>query len=328
MRRTSRLTGSLGLVAFVLPAVASAQIGDPCSDDDPCPPGFVCSTDEDGTMYCTGRCPAEGCPEGFFCRDSMGVRVCERGVPPMPVGFGEPCGEDACEEGLFCARDGDEQYCTRRCNGPATCPQGWSCTQGNNCKRRNGPPGFGDLCADAEPRCSEGLRCAGFPELGELCTQGCADSGVCGGGFECNGDVCAPPAMARSGIGGACNPGAEDAGCADGLYCYVSNADAYCTGPCNQVGQCPAGFGCVEVEPRRGECREGVADDAIFDEGNTVDPGGIMDPPPPAPPADMGPAEDTATDEGCECASFSADGAGWLGAWLLLLAVTRRRTRR
>ncbi len=274
-------------------------------------------------MYCTGRCPAEGCPEGFFCRDSMGVRVCERGIPPVPVGFGEECGEEACEEGLFCALDGDEQYCTRRCNGPGTCPQGWRCTQGNNCKRHDGPPAFGDLCADEEPRCSEGLLCADFPEVGTICTQDCADNGVCGGGFECNGDVCAPPVRARSGIGGSCNPGGDDEGCVDGLYCYVSNADAYCTGPCNMAGQCPAGFGCIEIGPRMGECRQGVEDDPIFDEGETVDPGGIMDRPPPMASVDMGAvAEDDSGSEGCDCGSVSARGhsdAAGLAAWLLLL---------
>jgi len=305
---------------LLLAIPALAEIGDPCPDGE-CTPGLVCSTDEDGTMYCTGRCPAEGCPDGLFCRETMGVRICERGLPPTPVGFGEACGEDPCEEGLFCALDGEEQYCSRPCNGPGSCPQGWSCTRGNMlCKRRDGAAGFGDLCGDEPEPCAEGLTCAAFPELGEICTQSCAGGEPCGGDFVCDGEVCEPAERTASGIGGPCAPGATDEDCTDGLYCYVSNAEAYCTGSCSAAGECPEGYGCVELEALEGECRRGVADDEVFGEGEVVDPGNIEDPPPPAPTVDMGVAATADEGESCAC---DATGGGWFA--LLLIAGRRRR---
>lgn len=328
----------LYLTACLLPGVPLAAIGDPCDEEGQCTPGLVCSTDEDGTMYCTGRCPEAGCPEGYFCRDTMGLRVCERGLPPVPVGFGETCGADSpCdfEQGLFCScapPSCDERVCTRRCTGPATCPQGWSCRglageddpDAMACAQRDGPAGFTDLCDDGEPRCAEGLVCAAFPDLGEICTQACdAGNNVCGRDFVCDGAACAPPAQMRAGIGGACNPGADDEGCAAGLRCFVDGDDAYCTGPCNMAGACPPGFGCVEQQALMGECRRGVPDDAVFDEGGTVDPNDIPDPPPPMPRADMGTAAaDGGEDDGCGCGQTG--GTSWF-ALLLIAGRLRRR---
>ena len=62
------------LLLLLVASPAWAEIGDLCPDGE-CPPGEVCVTDEDGTMYCSGRCPPEGCPEGFWCRASMGINA-------------------------------------------------------------------------------------------------------------------------------------------------------------------------------------------------------------------------------------------------------------
>ncbi len=312
---------------FVL-APAYGAIGDPCdpgAEPPECGVTEFCVPEGDAG-YCSALCPAEGCPDGFYCYRLDGQPdICRRGDgPPELAGFGEACGTGVatCGEDLFCSgTPPDDTYCTSICNGPGTCPQGWSCRPiqgraGSGCARLNGPPGLGDLCADAEPRCNEGLECR---ELGgaSLCTRGCEDGESCGSGLSCEGGVCAPPAPTISGIGGPCVPGGMPEGCEDGLYCYTQGADAYCTGPCDGANPCPEGYGCVEVAALTGECRRGAETDPIFNP-STIDLGTS----PPPPPGDAGTLKVTEpADEGCECGAVPTAPP----LLLALIAVRRRR---
>ncbi len=305
-------------------------IGDPCPNGDECPPGEVCVGSAD-PAYCTARCPPEGCPEGFFCRNSGGVEVCDRGLPPDPVEFGEACGpEDPCAEGLFCATaTGDDRFCTRVCTGFGTCPQGYRCAMGETpaCAPLNGQdPGFGNNCGEGGA-CAEGLLCHMHPRrMQSFCTTDCEAGGPCGSDWVCEGERCVPPGEAgRPGFGQACIPEEQDpvnGGCEGELVCHQEGATNYCTGACDATSPCPEGYGCVEVEARRGECRRGVENSPIFE------PQAVVDVPSFETPVDAGAlpmAEPVETEEGCECRN-TGGGTAW-AILVVLLGLWRPRRR-
>jgi len=323
----------LSAALCLTPVAASAAIGDSC-DDGVCGPGEVCIPDAEGT-YCTTRCPAGGCPEGYRCEDADGVaELCVHGEPPPPpVGLGEACeSSNDCEVGLFCAQDDDVRFCSRACTVPGSCPEGYRC-QGRmtpTCVPEDGLPGMGEPCAGGTD-CAESLVCGQAPvRTLPFCTIEC--TGECPDGWTCDGGQCVPRAADRPATGERCVP--DDAvepalaGCAQG-YCLAAGANPYCTRPCDALDRCPAGMGCVDVDPSadKGECRRGAEDDPVF---STPD-----NPPPPPPPSGDGgavtgdggvapPGADAAAagsgggaDEGCACDA----GGGLAPTWALLAFV-------
>ncbi len=312
---------------FLLPVGARAAIGDPCEDDDGCPPGELCaSAGDDG--YCTRRCPMEGCPEGFRCTEA---RVCARGDAPLRVGFGEACGEVACEDGLVCLADGDRTFCTRACSGPGSCPEGFRCAGQTTpaCAPLAGLPGFAAPCA-ADRACAEGLECVDDPaRLRPYCTTACAGGEVCGGATSCVDGTCRLPATQVPGFGEACTDQSAEpalAGCQDALTCFVDGLTAYCTSPCDALRPCPNGYGCRFVDFDSAECRRGVNDDP------GLSPVEVFDVPVvPPPPSDAGvappPAADDDEDDGCGVRPADGRDAplALLGLLVPLALLVRRR---
>lgn len=277
---------------------AWADIGDPCPNGDECGPTELCYPDE-VEDYCTTRCPAAGCPDGFFCRGENGVNICVNDPPPMQTeaAMGEACGPDVegrCAQGLFCVADGEGGYCSRGCFGVGSCPDGYRCTAAGDraCARLTGLPGPLAPCAP-EGVCADGLDCVEVPtHQRPICALPCnlpeegeeQDSPICPPDQMCMNDASCVPAMGptQPGLGDRCRDDAAEPtlqGCADGLVCHlVSGLDSYCTqGACDLSTACPDGYGCIEIEPGVGACRRGVPDDAVFDGGNVQmpPPGGM-----------------------------------------------------
>lgn len=311
----------------LLPAPALAAIGDPCPDGQ-CTPGEVCVRGDGEDSYCTGRCPEGGCPDGFYCRASMGTEVCARGDGPPPLSpLGGPCGAEtrmACEEGLVCSNEG---YCTQPCAGVGTCPDGYRCTPNSMlCARRNGPPGYGEPCAEGGA-CADPLVCIQWEtRTRAFCTTPCDDGAPCGGGFNCEAGHCVPPAVVLPGFGQPCAPDAADpllAGCEGEHICHVDGDTTYCTRECTPIEPCPAGYGCVEVEPRYGECRRGQPDTVGFGPQGNQD---VPDFTPP--PTDAGlPQDPEPTDDGgCNC-ELTGGVPDPIAVLLILGAILRRRRR-
>ena len=314
---------------FLLPIGASAAIGDPCPNGDECVPGEVCVGMQE--KYCTARCPAGGCPDGFYCDNiGGGLRVCVQGEPSMggTVEFGGDCSEQACVETLICVADDDRRFCSRACNGPGSCPDGYRCAGGETpaCAPRNGPPGFGEACANGTD-CAEPLECIERPSRQRpFCTTACEGGLPCGQGFECDGTHCVPPAQELPGFGETCALEAADpalVGCAEGFRCIGEGLNTWCTQVCTTENRCPEGYGCKLQPDSTGECRPGVEDDFVF----SVQPQRDV-PPPPPPPLDFG-----LEDEGGKkkdnggCVTSPEDGSALIfGIGLLgLLGIIRRR---
>ncbi len=268
------------VVLMLAAPAASAALGDPCVDG-VCSPGETCFPDDAGG-YCTTRCPAEGCPDGYECRNAEGVaNLCVRpGMGPPPGGaLGEVCGDGTgCAEGLICVGDDDERFCSRACTVPGSCPAGFRCAGRAQplCAPLRGLPAMGEPCAEGAA-CAEGFVCASHASRGlPFCTLAC--DGVCPAGYQCENAPdgtrrCAPTAVARPAFGERCVPDAADpalAGCAEGHECLAGGVDTYCTRACGLGNRCPAGYGCREIAPGEGSCRRGVPDDDLFRDPNVV----------------------------------------------------------
>lgn len=309
-----------------LPCGARAAIGDPCEDDDGCPPGELCaSAGDDG--YCTKRCPMEGCPDGFRCTEA---RVCARGAAPPRVGFGEPCAEVACEDGLVCLADGDRTFCTHACSGPGSCPQDFRCAGQTTpaCAPLNGLPGFASPCA-ADRGCADGLVCVDDPaRVRPYCTTSCAEGEPCGGDTTCAEGTCRLPATQVPAFGEPCTERSAEpalAGCQVDLSCFVDGLNAYCTQPCDALRPCPDGYGCRFVDFDSAECRRGVGDDPGLSPVETFDVPVVAPPPSDAGVAAPPPAEDD-DDDGCGVRPTGGGGPPLaLLALLLPLALGLRR---
>jgi hypothetical protein len=332
----------LPMLGLLLASAAHAAVGDPCQNG-VCPAGELCFPDDSGG-YCTQRCPAEGCPDGYQCRNAEGVaQICVRSdgdAAPLP-GLGEECGHGTgCADGLLCTQDGDAKYCSQPCAGPGTCPAGFRCASGDTplCAKLHGLPGMGDVCADGMA-CAMGLVCTTHPSRSlPFCTVTC--DGMCPDGFQCENGAdgmrrCAPAGAQKPGFGEPCVPQAGDpalSGCDGALTCYVQGVTTYCTQDCDIAHACPAGYGCVRVAQGQGSCRRGQPDDPQF-----RDPGNSNLPPPPgghdaAVPPPPGGGGDGYGDAGSGggggggssgCAIGPDAGAVWL--LLPLLALRRRR---
>lgn len=317
----------LGLFVFlsIVGTTAWGAIGEPCVNG-ACAPGEVCVPDAEAG-YCTGRCPAAGCPEGMRCDEVDGIELCRPGQPPMRAEFGSSCAELPCEAGLVCVTDGPERYCSRACAGAAACPVDYRCAGGAvpACARRDGAPGLGDRCVDT---CAPDLVCQGQGADFLFCTTDCATANECGSYLKCTAGRCELPDAVSVPFGGACaSTGlAVPIRCADGLSCYENGLEAYCAGPCSPASPCPTGFGCIGQDDGDGACRLGLADEPGFAPSIQRD----LAVPPPA-PVDAG-LEPSPTDAGGEGCNSSGQG-GRFPAFMWLVALVglvsgRRRTRR
>lgn len=264
-----------------------------------CAEGLFCVSDG-RESYCSRVCNPgdESCGNGFYCaRLSGGGGACAKGEDPAAnlAGFGEDCGDRQCQAGLICVNDDGSFYCTGPCaNG--MCPNNWFCAQLQNgdevCARGEGGnggqlPGPGEPC-DARGLCARGYFCLNDPlnvdeDTGDTipyCTNDC-DDGPCAEGFRCvdlqpAGTACQliPTAGDRA-LGQECwvNPERpwERPSCGDGLVCVDFRVEndavvekGFCTKNCTVQDCCPVGWGCLEITPVIGQCREGRPDDQDF----------------------------------------------------------------
>lgn len=297
------------------PVAGTVEFGGDCAMA-ACAEGLFCVSDG-RESYCSRSCdPAADntCGDGYFCTLlSGGGGACARGEDPARnlAGFGDLCGEEvSCQAGLVCINDDGSLYCTGPCvNG--NCPEDWSCAElstGEDICARGGPgaggplPGPGSACND-RGLCDRGLFCLNDSlnvdeQTGEAvpyCTGAC-ESGRCDEGFRCveiapSGTACQiVPSAGDRRVGDACwvNPEVpwERPTCTAGLVCVdfvlgnneVSEA-GFCTKNCRVDDCCPEGWGCVELTPVIGQCREGMTDSPTFLCGGERPPIGGGDPP-------------------------------------------------
>ena len=83
-----------------------AAFGEECGNETLCAASLVCIRDSTD-FYCSGPCPDDQCPEGFFCASpgqwTDGVCTRERREMEERPSFGEPCSDRGlCDAGLFC----------------------------------------------------------------------------------------------------------------------------------------------------------------------------------------------------------------------------------
>ncbi len=332
----------LVLAVWVFPGLGRAAIGDPCDANGVCPAGLTCMPEEGTTGYCTARCPDAGCPEGFTCRSGGApFEMCLKGPPTTASGvMGDACaGPDECTQPLTCFADNADQYCTRYCTVPGSCPAGFHC-QGNDapaCQRLHGLPSSLEPCADGQ--CAAGWECITHPARTlAFCSFPCP-AGTCPGGQECVQGHCLPnPLPLTPKFGEKCvADGLEPSvvGCEQGAFCLLSGNDSYCSRVCDIDKPCPDGYGCRGISPDHAECRRGLPNDDYYNAPELTD-GGFLTPPDaafvPQQVVDAGPRGGGKKASGCDTAPGEVPG---LGRMVLLIAamasmwvVLRRRSPR
>lgn len=275
------------------PLMGTVEFGGDCSSDR-CVAGLFCVSDG-REMYCTRACePAEdnACGDGFYCAQlSGGDGACAKGEDPNAnrAAFGENCGEDIrCDQGLECVSDEGQLYCTGPCLNDS-CPTDFFCTQlegGRDiCARGDeaaqGPlPVQGQSCSD-RGLCADDLFCLNDQlnvdeETGAVvpyCTTPCPE-GMCGEGYRCmvvrpNGSACQKiPSAGERNPGDPCwsNPEDPDAAPTCGAapnFCDMETMT--CSMNCDSTTCCPDGWGCIELLPTFGVCKEGATDNEGFE---------------------------------------------------------------
>jgi hypothetical protein len=191
--------------------------GTECTSAEQCPNGGYC-IEGFGGKVCTYPC-TQGCPSSWECRatkiDGDLVSVC---VPPdfelcLPCSADNQCGDGACSV------LGDESYCLPRCPFEGSCPTGYSCgpdPSGTHAGMYCVPTSGSCSCTDA----SDGTvrTCTSTNAFGT-----CKGLETCrpnmGGWIGCD----APPASAEvcDGIDNDCNQLIDD-GVASGQACQIT----------------------------------------------------------------------------------------------------------
>lgn len=198
--------------------VSQRGLGEDCDADGDCYSGQCLSDSADGIsgrMYCTRSCTGDAeCGSGYHCRGDVCVSG-PRGLTP------DPCIDNGdCAAEHFCATRGADSWCTRFCDGDATCPDGTTCVEAGGA--RICAPELtlsGGACTNDE-ECISGL-CTIPPGATEsICTRECRVGASCPTGLECRGAeegtegtaYCAVPTLGGSGGGGCCSVAGDRGG--------------------------------------------------------------------------------------------------------------------
>lgn len=237
---------------------------DPSGFGDACSGSAECATGLCDAGVCTSGCDlvrGDGCPGGWYCdaRGSCGGGVCLRGDSGSGR-VGASCGADLDCATRLCADTGDGSggHCATPCD-PASadvCGAGTACASTTDgcgaCLATagdgdgSGGGGFGTGCADASD-CSSGWCYE--PGANGVCTSPCGVDGFCPGGFECDGEMCAPSGGA---LGDEC---ATRSDCATGMCGRAGDAaTGLCTKSCSDDAACGRGYRCASTEQGAGAC--------------------------------------------------------------------------
>ena len=251
-------------------------IGETCTDDSECIT-LTCAETSAGHV-CTQACdplrPFVGCPPGDHCSRTTGCDgYCVPGQAGT-AGIGVACTDDTDCDSLNCMDPGDH---AKRCLDPCQGDAGM-CLSGEVCAANVGACGG---CVPAEivtgarglgEACTAGTQCGSGNCLEDgdasYCSRACTSDAECGDSYHCRttaaGDgVCA--VGSRGDTGAPCNVNAD---CTTGLFCATRGTASWCTNFCTGEGDCPGGFGCVEVAPDTRVCAPGTA--AVLGQACTV----------------------------------------------------------
>lgn len=196
-----------------------------CAINSDCQLGAYCDTD-------SGECKSDcvdaerDCPRGYFCSTSG---RCEYGGGGSGPGGGE-----------------DPQTTSAGGGGASsTTSTSSSSTSSTTTGAGGGATGVElDLC-NADADCSSPLRCETVDKGGtKRCTTSCASNAVCPVGFRCHDPGDGSPACVLSDVGRSCSTASQ---CHHA--CFLG--PGYCTAPCATGGDCPNGWGCMEVASQK-----------------------------------------------------------------------------
>ena len=198
------------------PDLCSDFLWQVCSDEEPCPQGYVCGEPNEGCTSSVCDCdPATGEPGDCTADCLMNARLCEAGEDPGP-GPGDLCDgflwqvcdeRSPCPENFFCGepREGctaSQCQCDPATGDPGACTR--DCLMGARlCEPGDGPPPIGDLCddflwqlCDDDMVCPDGYSC-GAPREGCTasrcqCDPATGDPGLCTRDCNMNARLCEP----------------------------------------------------------------------------------------------------------------------------------------
>lgn len=211
------------LTGLCLPGTATATLGQPCDDGNPCTTSSACQGDG-----CTWSKAWKNCDDGNICT------------------------KDSCDT---------KKGCTHQADDGRACTDGDNCTQGDTCKSNKCVSGLGEKnCSDGNPctvdSCGKGV-CKNVKIT--ACTT-CSTNKDCADGNPCTTETC--NANGSCDVlklqTGSCDDGDKctDQGTCKGGGCVAPKKSCATTDTC-KVGACTAEVGCVKTSKNGGSCDDG-----------------------------------------------------------------------
>jgi len=151
----------------------------PWDKENACAPEWLCSGHDEAQKWCARPCrlgDSKGCPEGFFCADTIPQPAC------LPT-----CVARGCPPGQQCVPFSEGASICAKVYGPQ-CLQ-IPCPEGRKCQVVHEPLHPGKVWMECVEKCGEGLPPCGAGKVcdGWRCLPACDPQGpeVCGEGYHC-----------------------------------------------------------------------------------------------------------------------------------------------